>query len=753
MMGSMGRTHLPFGLAVVLALAGFAREVHSLDTDRTSLVFEAGESSEGERLYLRHYGTRVTDAASACRTAWRNESVSEVGYETPTAYTAFGDATGSRNTFNGYNPYGGLAVIHADGCLTTDLIVESVERTEDVLIVRWKDAHYPFRATQTFQARKDADVIETWVVLKHGESGPVLFERMASLTLALPLVADRFRIQTTPGQWTSENQLAESDLGRGQTISIGSRSGVRGAWGANPSFMVTVGDASTETSGRVIGVALCWSGVWEASVRRSHTDFLEIDVGALNCAGPYVLEPGRQLVLPTVALTFSAVGKGQVSRNMHRWARRYRMPHGTGLRDVVLNSFYATGFSFDEASLLKLMDGAKDLGIETFVLDDGWFGNGRYARDDDRRGLGDWQVNRAKLPRGLDFLCREAARRGMKFGLWVEPEMANTNSEFYAAHPDWVLREKFRRFRMGRGDSQVVVDLANPLARDAVWRQIETAYASVPGLSYVKWDANADFMNPGSPWLAANRQANVFFDYGAGYLDLMRRQRDSRPNLVVQACASGGGHTDYGSLGFCDEFWASDTVDPRERVMIQWGASQFYPAGAMACHIAVDPFRKTPFKFRADVACSGRLGVEMLPEKLTAEERAFLVRVIADYKRIRPVVQQGDLYRLVSPYDHDHAALMYVAEDRRRAVVFVYGLSRQQRRDFPPPLMLRGLEDETLYVIRELNVFGTAGLHARLADGKTSVTGGALMVSGLPFTLGTTDYDSAVFELIAEGSR
>lgn len=749
----MPKVILSAGIGLALAFRAFGAEVVSLDTERTSLVFETGDSPEGTRLYLRHYGARVTDKSSVCRTAWRSESSSEVGYETPTAYTAFGDATGARNTFNGYNPYGGLAVIHADGCLTSDLVVERLERTDETLAIHWKDAFYPFRATQFFRARKDADVIETHVVLENGEASAVRLPRMASLTLAFPLVADRFSVQTTPGQWTCENQLAESELARGQTVSIGSRSGVRGAWGSNPSFMVSIGGTADETSGNVIGVALCWSGVWEASVRRSHTDFLEIDAGACNCAGPYVLGPGQRLELPTVALTYSAAGKGRVSRNMHRWARRHRMPHGTQLRDVVLNSFYATGFGFDETSLLRLMDGAKELGVETFVLDDGWFGNGRYARDDDRRGLGDWTVNGAKLPRGLDFMCGEAKRRGMKFGLWVEPEMANTNSEFYARHPDWVLRERNRRLRVGRGDSQVVVDLANPAARNEVWRQIDAAYASVPDLAYVKWDANADFMNPGSPYLAADRQSNVFFDYAAGYLDLMRRQRKSRPDLTVQACASGGGHTDYASLGFCDEFWASDTIDPRERVMIQWGASQFYPAGAMACHIAVDPFRKVPFKYRADVACSGRLGVEMKPTDLSEADRKFLVSVIADYKRIRPVVQQGDLHRLVSPCDHDHAALMYVAEDRRRAVVFVYGLSRQQRRDFPPPLILRGLDADARYVVRELNMPVKATSHARLADGKTPVSGEALMTSGLPFVLGTADYDSAVFELMAESVR
>jgi len=730
-----------------------------IETERTSLVLEIAEAEGAQRAFLRHYGTRLR-AEEMAALAWNRESSTEVGYEVPTAYAALGDAAGAgKLTFSGLNQYGGLAVIHADGCLTSDLAVESADMSEEGAKITWKDMSYGFSAIQHFRPRSDCDVIETWVELQNDEAGPVQLVRMDSLTLALPLVGDRFSLQTTTGQWTSEGQVVESEVVRGRTETFGARSGVRGAWGNNPSFMLSVGGGSTESHGRVLGAVLCWTGSWEASIRRSQTDFLEIRAGVSNFAGPYVLEKGARIVLPTVALTWSDDGKGQISRNVHRWARRYWMPKGESCREIILNNWEGTGFDFTEKLLDKVMDGAQAAGVEMFVLDDGWFGRGEFARNDDRCGLGDWVVNDAKLPRGLAELQRGAARRGLKFGLWVEPEMANTASAFYRAHPDWVLREKRRPLRKGRGESQVVLDLTNPQVREAVWSQLDAVYSSVPDLAYIKWDANADMTNLGSPHLPTDRQANLLYDYTQGYYELLSRHRAKYPGVRIQACSSGGGHVDYGSLRYCDEFWTSDDTDARERVMIQWGTSMFYPACSMSSHVTAGWGRRTPFKFRVDVASSGRLGIEMQPSKMSAEEFAFVKNAVAEYKRFRPVVQQGDLYRLVSPYERDYAALMYVATDRRSAVVFVYGLSRRMRQNFPPPLRLCGLDPRCEYRLRELNIWPGTAAHSKLltdtrgyralARDGLMLEGAALMGAGLPFTLGTDDYDSVVFELTA----
>jgi alpha-galactosidase len=244
-----------------------------------------------------------------------------------------------------------------------------------------------------------------------------------------------------------------------------------------------------------------------------------------------------------------------------------------------------------------------------------------------------------------------------------------------------------------------------------------------------------------------------------GYYDVLARQRAKYPDLDMQACSSGGGHMEYGSLKYCDEFWTSDNTDPRDRVKMQWGASMFYPACAMASHVTVTG-RQVPFKYRVDVSFSGRFGIEMQPKSMTPRELEFARNAVKEYHRIRPVVQQGDLYRLVSPFEHDYSALMYVNEEKSRAVVCMYGLSRDTRKNYLPPLVLQGLDPKKRYRVRELNTEAWRRPHSPLLgkctdfvaemEEKTTPTGEALMKFGLPVSLGDKDYDSAIFELISE---
>ena len=359
-------------------------------------------------------------------------------------------------------------------------------------------------------------------------------------------------------------------------------------------------------------------------------------------------------------------------------------------------------------------------------------------------------VNTAKLPHGLGWLAGEAEKRGLKFGLWVEPEMANTNSWLAEAHPDWILQENGRPVICGRGKSQVVLDYANPAVRDNLFNQLDTLYSSIPSLAYVKWDCNAHINNPGSRYLAADRQPNLWYDYTKGYFDLLSRLLAKRPHIMTQACASGGGHMDFGSLRYTDEFWTSDCTDPYRRVFIQWGASQFYPASAMACHVTASPNhqtkRKTPLKYRFDVAMTGRLGFELHPKNMSAEEIAFAKAAVADYKRIRPIVQRGDLYRLVSPYEKPFSSLMYAKETKDAAVLFALGLKIDGERT--EKLKLRGLDPDALYSVREIN----CGKRLHLAGGMqciASVTGRELAERGLAVSL-SGEYDSAVFEIADE---
>ena len=728
-----------------------ADETVLLNTKNTTLALQL----ENGAWNVAHYGAKIASAEDAQALAWHRWAGGNfMALRRPAAYAAYG---GDRENGYGFNKRGGLQVTHADGCLTLHLVGEKAQTIPDApgaehIVLRQRDRVYPFYVTQHFRALETSDVIETWVELRNDEDGAVRLGRMDSFAMDFPLLADAFWLQYTTGQWSSEAQLRETSVERGQYVALGSRSGVRNAWENNASFMLSIGGAADETSGRVIGGVLCWTGNWGISVHRDQCDYLEVCAGADTSAGAYVLNAGRSITLPKFAFTFSASGKGQISRNIHRWAREWQLPAGRKLRPVLLNSWEGSYFSFTEKVLTDMMDGVRDMGGEMFVLDDGWFGSGKYARDDVRRdtaGLGDWVVNPAKLPHGLAGLADEAGKRGLKFGFWVEPEMVNTNSWLYEAHPDWAIRENGRPLNVGRGGSQTVLDYSNPAVRENIFGQLDALYSGIPALAYIKWDANADFCNMGSTFLPADRQANLPFDYTVGLYDLLAKIRAKYPQIDIQACSSGGGHADYGFLRYADEFWGSDNTDARERVFIQWGESQFYPACTIASHVTDVPNhqtgRTTPLKYRFDVAMSARFGFELHPKKMSAEDLAFAKKCVADYKRIRPTVQQGDLYRLVSPYDNHYAALMYVNGDATHAVVFLWGLSRGVMSDYVPPLMLQGLDGNRKYTVRELNV--AKSRHCR-TEGKT-LGGSSLMAMGLPVRL-RGDYDSAVFELTAQ---
>ena len=730
----------------------------SLETPNAQLVL----ARRGDLWTFAHLGAPCDPADAAALAEGRPCGDNAFGQATMESYPAFG---GQRGHY-GCNPgdkRGALQVRHADGdvsvqwrCVATrELPAEKGARHVAIELAETK--HPSFRAVQHFLAWGDCDVFETWVELSHAEDGPVALSRMDSFCLEAPGFGDRFHLLSLSGQWGDEANLSESEIVRGQEIVLGARSGIHDAWENNPAFFLSVGDRATEETGRVLAGALCWSGTWEIRAQHAWTHELRLNAGAANLSGPYVLDPGVTLTLPTFAFTWSEAGKGPATRALHRWARLHRLPHGRALRDVVLNSWEGAYFTFTEKTLTDMMDGTKALGGELFVVDDGWFGRGEFARDDDKRGLGDWFVNKEKLPRGMAYLAREAKKRGLKFGLWFEPEMANVHSELVQAHPDWVLQEEGRPLRKGRGGDQVVLDMANPAVRDEIFRRIDAVIRETKGLDYIKWDANAEIFNAGSPYLGPAKQANLWFDYTMGVYELFARLRTAHPAIVFQACASGGGHAEYGFLGFADELWGSDNTCAQQRVFIQWGEELFYPACATACHVTAVPNHQTgrdaSLKYRFDVAMSGRLGFELHPKNMTPQEIAFAKRGVEAYKRLRPVVQGGDLYRLVSPYETDRAALLFVSPDRRRAAVMVYGLGRRCNDGRAAAMRLPGLNPALRYRVEEINLVEPGkGLHVA-ASGKV-LGGDALASVGLVYDLRPGD-DSFVLELTAtrKGAR
>ena len=628
---------------------------------------------------------------------------------TMASYLAFGQPIVGEGGAEAIVRYGGIQAIHADGCVT--LRLKETDRTETPedggkhVVISLKDEFYPFYVTRHVKTYGDCDAVETWVEVKHDEAKPVRLVKMDSFAAQLPGTQKKVKVMSLTGEWGREANVFESEAVEGQIVTLASRAGTRDAWESNAAMMISFGDGVTETAGEVLGVALEWTGTTSRSVRRVWGGATQVFAGVDNASGPYVLDPGKTLTLPKAILVHSKTGRGEVSRQYHRWARQHLMPHGTELHPVLLNSWEGSYFSFTEKTLTDMMDGMKEMGGEMFVLDDGWFGWGKYARDDknrDKVGLGDWSVNPEKLPHGLGWLCDEATKRSLKFGIWVEPEMVNVKSWLADAHPDWLLRERNRSLVLGRGGTQTVLDYTNPAVRDNLFDQLDKVYSTMPDLAYIKWDSNQHISNPGSTYLDAEHQPNMWFDYTVGLYDLLAKFQAKRPGVMVQACSSGGGHMDFGFLRYADEFWTSDDTDPLRRVFIQWGASQFYPACAMACHVTASPNhqtkRETPLSYRFDVARCGRMGFELHPKNLSADELAYAKGRVAQYKRIRATVQQGDLYRLASPYENPYSSLMYVNPAKSQAVFFALGLDVDN--DISTKLKLAGLDAAKRYEVR-----------------------------------------------------
>ena len=470
----------------------------------------------------------------------------------------------------------------------------------------------------------------------------------------------------------------------------------------------------------------------------------------------YHLKKDETFKTPALALTFSNEGLSGASRNFHKWGRKYVLAHGSQPRDILLNSWEGVYFDINQQGMDQMMADIASMGGELFVMDDGWFGT-KYQRNTDNCALGDWVVDKKKLPDGIEGLLRDAKKNGVKFGIWIEPEMTNTTSELYEKHPDWVIKAPKRDAVLGRGGTQLVLDLSNPKVQDYAFSIVDNLLSKYPEIAYIKWDANMGIMNHGSQYLPMSDQSHLYIAYHQGLRSVVDRIRAKYKDVVIQCCASGGGRANWGTLRGFDEFWVSDNTDALQRIYMQYGTSYFFPAIAMACHISAVPnhtvFRTTSLKYRIDVAMSGRLGMEIQPKNMTDEEKALCKKAISQYKEIRPVVQMGDLYRLVSPYDNEGlASLMYVSEAKDKAVFYWWKMANFYNVHLPR-VKMAGLDANRMYKVRELNA---VDLNPLYCEGKT-YTGKYLMEHGLemPYTNEVewgkkTDWSSRVLYLEAE---
>lgn len=687
-----------------------ARNV-KIDTDNSSIVLEA---NKGKKLRHLYYGGKLTDIdASNLRPA--------IG-KVYTAYPDYGMIT---------IPETALAMVHSDGNMTLDLVVDDVtsrkENGADITTITLKDTYYPIVVKVNYKTWKGENVMETWTEITNNEKAPVTLTRFASGYL--PIRSGDVWLSSLHGNWGNETRLTQEPLTRGMKV-IKSHEGVRNSRYDHSEVMFSLDGKPDENSGRVIGAALCYGGNYKLRIDTDETDSHHFFAGINEEDSSYKLGKGETFTTPALALTWSDEGLGGASRNFHKWGRNHRLAHGNTPRKVLLNSWEGVYFDINEKGMANMMKNIAQMGGELFVMDDGWFGV-KYPRNNDTRGLGDWTVDAKKLPGGIKGLINEAKKNNIKFGIWIEPEMVNSTSELFEKHPEYIIKPTHRDPKYGRGKTQLNLDMSNPKVQDIVFNIVDTLLTQYPEIDYIKWDANMDVENHGSQYLPAGNQSHLYIDYQKGLEKTLDRIRAKYPDVTIQACASGGGRVNYGILPWFDEFWTSDNTDALQRVYMQWGTSYFFPAIAMASHISASPNHQTkrriPIKYRTDVAMSGRLGMEIQPEDMTDEEKAQTKKAISEYKEIRDVVQFGDLYRLLSPYDEKGAAsLMYVTPEKNKAV-FYWWKTRAFRNEILPRVTMKGLDPNKNYTIRELNRIDTKPLSF---EGKT-YSGKFLMDNGL----------------------
>lgn len=710
---------LAFSAGPLCAADGIPADLIRIGTGKTDLLLRVGQDKRVRQVYL---GPRLANIAD-----W-------VHFKRGTeAYVTYGME-------DYFEP--AIRVLHADGnpslLLTCKDFVQqendSVQTTEVVL----QDEKYPFEVRLHYKAYKQENVIKMWTEIEHGEKKPVTLYNYASSMLHFG--RDSYWMTEFSGDWAHEANMAEQKLAFGKKI-VDTKLGSRANLHVSPFFLLGLDAPVAETTGDALIGTLGWTGNFRFTFEVDNANNLRLISGINPSGSEYRLPKGEVFRTPEFIFTYSTEGTGPASRDLHDWARKYQLKDGMGDRMTLLNNWEATYFDFDEVKLERIIADAADLGVDMFLLDDGWFGN-KYPRSSDNAGLGDWDETKSKLPGGIGALTAAAKKEGVKFGLWIEPEMVNPKSELYEKHKDWVIHLPNREEYLYR--NQMVLDLSNPEVQDYVFGIVDKLMMAYPEIAYFKWDCNSPITNIYSPYLGADKQSNLYVDHVRGLYKILDRMAEKYPALPMMLCSGGGGRTDYEGLKYFTEFWASDNTDPVERIFIQWGYSYLFPAKATAAHVT--SWGRQSLKFRTDVAMMGKLGFDIRVDELSAAEKEFAKQAVATYNGLKPVILDGDMYRLVSPYSGEHSAVMYAGKNRGQAVVFAF--NRNPR--FSEPVRnvrLQGLDPQKMYTVTEINLM--PGVKSGLTANGKSYSGDYLMKVGLPLFSGA-HLTSTVVELAAE---
>lgn len=702
-----------------------------MDGAGVSYVFGVNQDGELQNLY---WGKRLqpADPAPPARTE-RGTSAFDLSVNaTPQEFTGWG---------------GGLVVVpdlkisFPDG--NRDLVLHYLSHTiqDNTLTVTLKDISRDVMVDLVYQMDGQTGVLARSARIENRTKQPFTVEQSFAATWNLGASSD-YQLRYLTGRWAGEWNLQQTTLHPGKVV-LESRRGSTGDE-VNPWFAIERTSQPDQDVGDVWFGALAWSGSWQINVETDWQNRVRVTGGYTPFDFAYVLAPGQALATPKFYGGYSDEGIGGASRLLHRLELDSIAPEAPHrhLRPVLYNSWEATGFDVNEAGQEALAEKAASIGVERFVMDDGWFGE----RKDDHAGLGDWYVNPQKFPHGLNPLIDKVHSLGMDFGLWVEPEMVNPNSDLYRKHPDWVLNFTDRPRTEGR--NQLVLNLARDDVRAYVYGFLDKLL-SENSIAFLKWDYNRNWSEPG--WSAApiDEQKEVYVKYVQNLYSILAELREKHPHVEIESCSGGGGRVDLGIEHLTDEVWPSDNTDPFDRLSIQDGFTYAYSPGLMMAWVTDSPNwmnrRSTSLEYRFLSSMQGSLGIGANLNKWTPDDFAAAKRLVAEYKAVRASVQAGALYRLISPSGgSEYSVTESVARDGHEAVVFAFLHSSQKGQPYPR-LYLRGLDPDAVY-----------GLHmqeGKLADGEVEKASGAYWMHNGVSILLRGDFQAAFFTLDREAAQ
>lgn len=706
------------GAAPVRYLANL--RVWVLATERTTYVMGLNENGELQTLY---WGGKLGSDHDLSAARLRPEHASFDSQETMSnlEYPGWGGR---------YYNEPALKVTLESGVRDLVLKYASQEIRGDTLEIRLKDIQYDLFVKITYKVFPKEDIIRKQAEIENRTPQIVTLESAQSGVWYVP-AGEGYRLSYLTGRWAGETQLVQEPLQPGAKV-LESRRG-NTSHQLNPWFAIDEGGEADEEHGRVWFGALGWSGNWKLVVEDTPAAHQVRVTGGYNDFDfSWPLKPGESLSTPPYYGGFSSRGFGEASRLLHRFERNRILPDHAHphLRPVLYNSWEATTFDVDEPGQKVLAEKAAKLGVELFVMDDGWFGK----RNDDHAGLGDWYVNPEKFPHGLEALISYVNSLGMDFGLWFEPEMANPDSDLYRHHPDWAMNFPGRPRSEAR--NQLVLNMAREDVKEYIFGVLDKML-SENNIKYIKWDMNRHFGEPGWAEVPIAEQKEIWVKYVRNVYEIIDRLRARHLNLDIEACSGGGGRLDLGILERVNVVWTSDNTEAFDRLGIQEGFSYAYAPKIMSAWVTDAPNlngRSTPLQFRFLVAMQGALGVGANLNKWAAEDSALATRMISTYKSIRETVQEGDLYRLFSPRQGALTANQYVSADGKQAVLFTFLHSQQYLRP-APTVYLRGLDENGTYRVKPLD--------DKLVEKQEALSGAYLMRHGLSLNL-TGDYDSTL---------